>query len=284
MTQSNVSDFIFSNDFYRSVDLMVTTSGHEKCQPSHSYGPAVRSAYMFHYIHRGKGIYRVHGREYSLKAGDLFYIVPGEKIYYEADASDPWEYSWIGLRGMKFEDYISRTIFVQTPVAAIRSDVLPDLFIRLQEASKLENADLLFNACAYEFMFELTQQLPLENRKPAAKEAYTEMILRYIEQNFDRPITVQEIADRLALDRSYVHRLFKKKMQMSVKEYILSLRLADACSYLIYSDLSISEISRTVGYEDTLYFSRLFHQKKGCSPSEYRKRKRQEKQKAGQAM
>lgn len=102
------------------------------------------------------------------------------------------------------------------------------------------------------------------------------MILCYIEQNFEQPLTVQSIAEYLSLDRSYVHRLFKEKMNMSVKNYIISLRLANACSWLIHSDLPISDISRSVGYEDALYFSRLFKKKKGMSPSAYRIRKRNE--------
>ncbi len=102
------------------------------------------------------------------------------------------------------------------------------------------------------------------------------MILTYVEQNYERSVTVQEIADHLALDRSYVHRIFKKRMNMSVKEYILSLRMADASSYLIHTDLPVSDIARSVGYDDVLYFSRLFRKKKGRSPSEYRKQKQQE--------
>lgn len=258
---------------------MITTSGHETCEPYHSFGPGVRSAYLFHYVHRGQGIYRAGGSEYHLKAGDLFLIVPGERIYYQADAEDPWEYSWIGLQGIKVPEYLDRTCFCRESVASLSEDsALPELFVRLGEAAKLENADLLFSACAYQFLFELTREAPEHTiRQSPGGEGYAEIILRFIEQNYDRSITVQEIADRLALDRSYIHRLFKKKMNMSVKDYILSLRLADACSYLIDTDLSISEISRTVGYDDTLYFSRLFHRKKGCSPSDYRTRKQAER-------
>lgn len=111
-----MQSFVFSNDFYKTIDLMVHTSGHERCKPSHSYGPAVRNSYMLHYIHSGKGIYQTGGKTYSLQAGDLFLMIPGERIFYQADEEDPWVYSWIGIQGMKAEEYIRRSCLFQQKV------------------------------------------------------------------------------------------------------------------------------------------------------------------------
>ena len=205
-------------------------------------------------------------------------MIPGQRIFYQADENDPWEYSWIGLQGIKAEEYVKRSGLYETLVCSLEADSpITGIFERLQSALHQDNADLLFNACAWEFVYQLASLLPRQ-QKPAAltPDEYTEMILTYVEQNYERSITVQEIADHLALDRSYVHRIFKKRMNMSVKEYILSLRMADASSYLIHPDLSVSDIARSVGYDDVLYFSRLFRKKKGRSPSEYRKQKQQE--------
>ncbi len=273
-----MQDFIFSNDFYKSIELMVYTSGHEKCRPLHSYGPAVRSSFMFHYIHSGKGTYHVRDQVYHLKAGDMFLMIPGERIFYQADADDPWEYSWIGLQGIKAEECVRRSRIYQDLVCSVTPDSqIVQIFSRLQNAAELRNADLLFNACAWEFVYQLSTSTGIEEKQtPLSADEYTEMVLSYVEQNFERPISVQEIADHLALDRSYVHRIFKKRMNMSVKEYILSLRMANACSYLIHTDLSISDIARSVGYDDVLYFSRLFRKKKGLSPSEYRQSKQKQ--------
>lgn len=275
------TDYIFSNDFYRTVDVMVASTGHEKCEPSHSYGPAVRSTWLFHYVHAGKGTFQIDGKTYALQAGDLFLMPPGVRIFYQADAEDPWEYSWLGLQGMKVEEYIRRTRLANDHVVHLpQNSRIPRIFARLEETAGLQNSDLAYNACAYEFLYDLSLEIPVPvTRTVLQPEDYAEMVVQYVEQNFDRPITVQEIADRLALDRSYVHKVFKKKMNMSVKDYILSLRLANACSFLAYTDLPVSDISRSVGYEDTLYFSRLFHRKKGCSPTEYRRLKKEETRK-----
>ncbi|WP_083647815.1 helix-turn-helix domain-containing protein [Ileibacterium valens] len=56
------------------------------------------------------------------------------------------------------------------------------------------------------------------------------------------------------------------------------MRLTNACYYLIYTDLSINDIARSVGYDDVLYFSKLFRKKKGLSPSNYREIRQKEYQ------
>nr|WP_281521743.1 AraC family ligand binding domain-containing protein [Dubosiella newyorkensis] len=79
-----------STDFYFNADAMVYTQGYEECEPGHSYGSALRKSYMIHYITQGKGIFKVNGKTYSLQRGDLFFIAPGQEIYYEADQENPW--------------------------------------------------------------------------------------------------------------------------------------------------------------------------------------------------
>ncbi len=151
-----MQEFIFSNDFYKSIELMVYTSGHEKCKPLHAYGPAVRSSFMFHYIHRGKGIYQVHDRTFHLEAGDMFLMIPGQRIFYQADENDPWEYSWIGLQGIKAEEYVKRSGLYETLVCSLEADSpITGIFERLHSALHQDNADLLFNACAWEFVYQL---------------------------------------------------------------------------------------------------------------------------------
>ena len=110
-----MKDYIFSNDFSRNLDAMIYTCGYETCEPSHSYGPVVRSGYLIHYILGGKGIYKTDGHIYQLSEGDAFLIRPNTLIYYEADKYHPWTYTWIGFQGIKIEQYLKRTSLLETP-------------------------------------------------------------------------------------------------------------------------------------------------------------------------
>jgi len=66
-----MKDFIFSNDFSRSLDAFVYTCGYETCSPGHSYGPILRSGYLIHYVLSGCGIYRARARRRRGRLPDL---------------------------------------------------------------------------------------------------------------------------------------------------------------------------------------------------------------------
>ncbi len=97
-----------------------------------------------------------------------------------------------------------------------------------------------------------------------------EEALRYIENNYAHAVNIQVIADYLNIERTYLYRLFKDITKTSPQEYLLDFRIRRACTLLRETALPIGDIARSVGYEDALYFSRLFKQKKDQTPTDYR--------------
>lgn len=271
-----MKSYVFSNEFYKNIDLMVYTCGLEQCKPNHSYGWGVRSSWMIHFVLEGKGTYRCDDQEFHLEKGDLFLMIPGQRIYYEADPVEPWTYGWVGLQGLKVEEYMNRSFLPSTLIAHLEeSSSLYQIIQQLGTIQYQENEDLHLNSLAYSIMYEIVRAFPAgkEKNQNEGKE-YAQLILSYVEKHFDQPITISGIASYFSLDRTYIHRLIKKEIGISLQEYIISLRLANACSYLAFSDLSISDIARSVGYEDSLAFSKIFRKHKGISPKAYREKKR----------
>ncbi len=270
----NLQDYIFSNDFTRNIDAMIYTCGYENCAPGHSYGPVMRNGYLIHYILSGCGIYKARGKIFHLKEGDAFLICPEELIYYEADRKQPWSYTWIGMQGIKVKGYLERTSLLKSLVFHYDQDDRMRLcHEKMFEADQIKNnKDLIMNSIMYEYLFLLARKfpggLPEENKK---KAGYVDEALKYIESAYCDPITVQDIADRLNINRSYLSRLFRTITGISIQDYLLDYRIRQACILLKNSDLSIRTIVHSVSYMDALYFSRLFHRKKGMTPSEYRK-------------
>ena len=270
----NLQDYIFSNDFTRNIDAMIYTCGYENCAPGHSYGPVMRNGYLIHYILSGCGIYKARGKIFHLKEGDAFLICPEELIYYEADRKQPWSYTWIGMQGIKVKGYLERTSLLKSLVFHYDQDDRMRLcHEKMFEADQIKNnKDLIMNSIMYEYLFLLARKfpggLPEENKK---KAGYVDEALKYIESAYCDPITVQDIADRLNINRSYLSRLFRTITGISIQDYLLDYRIRQACILLKNSDLSIRTIAHSVSYMDALYFSMLFHRKKGMTPSEYRK-------------
>ena len=274
ITRRIILEYNFYNDFYRNIDAMIYTCGYENCTPGHSYGPILRNGYLIHYILDGSGIYKARGNIFRLKAGDAFLICPEELIYYEADMHTPWTYTWIGLQGIKIKGYLERTLLPKRLTVHFgRDEQLRRCHEKMAEADRLSrNRDLVMNSILYEYLFLLADKFPNEQyTHQEEKTNHVEKALQYIENHYCDPVTIQDIANHLGLNRSYLHRIFKSFTGVSIQSYLLDYRIRQACILLKTTDLSVRVISHSVSYIDPLYFSRIFHQKMGVSPSEYRK-------------
>ena len=102
-----------------SKAIAVYYCGYEKCASGHSFGPAVRTQYLLHYVISGKGLYTVGGLTYSVTAGQAFLIKPSELTYYQADEEAPWEYMWMAFDGIEGKETVRRTGFEERYVADI---------------------------------------------------------------------------------------------------------------------------------------------------------------------
>ena len=267
--------FNFSNQYLNNLDLNLYTCGREECASSYSYGPAIRSGYIVHYILKGKGIYKVGDRTFHLEKNDGFLITPNHLVYYEADAADPWEYAWIGFSGVKAKEYLNRSsLSMDHPIFTFNEDhELIHCIDGIIAASKqIANKDLLLTSKLYEFLFLLCESYPnREVTSDVKQQKYIEDALLFIEQNYAHHITIHDIAKYISIDRSYLHRLFKQSLHKSPQEFLLNLRMDKACFLLTNSTFKIGDISRSVGYKDVLLFSKTFKRIKKCTPSEYRK-------------
>lgn len=137
-----------------------------------------------------------------------------------------------------------------------------------------ENRDLMMNSILYEYLYLLASKFPRTYIPPKEKKiSYVEEALRYIENNYAHSVNIQVIADHLNIERTYLYRLFKDITGSSPQEYLLDYRIRRACTLLKETDLPVSDIARSVGYDDALYFSRLFKQKKKQTPTRYREMK-----------
>ena len=96
--------------------------------------------------------------------------------------------------------------------------------------------------------------------------------IQFMEQNLDKKLSLNEIAEEAGYSPSYLTTLFRKKTGYSPSSYFSHLKIAKACEYLDFSKHKIKEISFLMGYTDPYYFSKDFQKKIGLSPRNYRKR------------
>ncbi len=93
--------------------------------------------------------------------------------------------------------------------------------------------------------------------------------IRYIEENYSKPLQLSSLAEYCNVSNGYLSRLFSDHLQTSFNDYCNSVRLVAAEELLSENRLSVKEISYAVGYRDPNYFSRIFKKYKGISPTSY---------------
>ena len=110
------------------------------------------------------------------------------------------------------------------------------------------------------------------------KDLILEQALRFIENHYSHDISIAEIAAHAGVSRSYLFMIFKEKLNLSPQQYLTKIRIQHAVNLMQQPNLTISQIARSVGYQDPLHFSKTFKKHKRMAPAEYRKQLTREKQ------
>lgn len=118
------------------------------------------------------------------------------------------------------------------------------------------------------------EDVPQEEEKKEEVEDLYKKMRKYIEQNFCKRITLDEMAEELHANRSYLSRLYKSKSGVNLFDDILKKRIEKAKELISSTEMKVYEVSEMVGFEDTGYFSRVFKKYTGISPKEYKNGKK----------
>ena len=256
---------------YSHKNLICTDNGH-KPPDIHQWGPGIRYIYSLHYVLSGKGSFRVNNVTYPLCTGESFLIFPETEVYYYPDLDDPWEYVWIDFKGEEALRLLSMTNFTQYyPVAPAFNENLEPLFHIIETSNLKPFEKERSNSRLYLLLSYYMEYYPKID--DASKTEYVLSAREYIENNYWKDqLTVSEIVDFIKIERTYLFRLFKEATGMSLLNYLTSYRVQRACYLLQYSGLSVKSIACSVGFNDQLYFSKVFKKATSDSPSEYRKK------------
>ncbi len=278
MNENELYFSIFPNE--RFIDLGLYQFGMEQCSPSHSYGPAARNHFLFHYIISGTGTLYADDstgttKTYHLKSGEGFLIFPNQITTYIADKELPWEYVWIEFDGLRAKEAMDTAGFsLDRPIFHTKKR---DMSQKMEEELvyiATHPDETIFNIIGHLYLFldyfMRSTVSTVVKGSTKLQDYYIKEAITYIEQNFQNDISVVDIANRLGINRSYFGKIFKQTLKQTPQEFLINYRMIKATELLRLTKMSIGDISKAVGYENQLHFSRAFKKIYNISPREWR--------------
>lgn len=103
--------------------------------------------------------------------------------------------------------------------------------------------------------------------------------MREVREHYEENLTLKDLSAKYFINSAYLGQIFRKKYEMSFKDYLNNYRMEQAASLLLRTDKRVYEIAEEVGYRNLEYFINRFIATKGCTPAKYRKQSREMKEK-----
>ena len=240
-----------------------------------TYWQKGRRDYQILYVANGKPHFWFDGKEEIVSAGHMVLYKPEEIQKYVYYLEDNPEVFWIHFTGSDVKNILAYH-GISLDEHVFYCGVLPDykaLFRKIiQELQLCRYGYEDYIASLFNDILLLVDRQQHEQKKATGDvQEQIERAAAYFNENYNTKISIDDYAESLHISTNWFIHNFKQYAGMSPAQYILSLRMVNAQSLLERTTYNIKEISEIVGYENPLYFSRVFKKEIGKSPAQYRK-------------
>lgn len=233
-----------------------------------------RRDYQIIYIYEGQILAEVDGTERIIPEGNVILYRPREKQKYSFFADRPTLHCWFHFSGTACDEILAQADFGGGRVFSVgKNKQLVDIIRKLETEDRLrkEGHKLLCRSYVLEF-FALFMRARHYRNDPAAlrNTLMIENVCTVIHEQLDKPYSLAFFADHCSLSVSRFSHVFKEVTGVSPKEYINNARLEKAALLLVSTYLRVSEIAQKAGFRDQNHFAKVFKQKTGWTPTQYR--------------
>jgi AraC-like DNA-binding protein len=245
------------------------------------------------FVRHGKGVYTVStsaatspstkkgDTEYPASGGDIFAVYPNTIIKCRADDVEPWSLYWVSFDGIDARLLLNAANF--QPKAPLRhmEAISAEGVVKIMEGFNALHVPSLFGSILSTATLHLLLSLlvktaswnPADMPSGWTATVHFQKALNYIGNNYQHAISVDGIAGHVCITRSRLFQIFKQQIFMSPQQYLTEYRIREARNLLDKRSGSVKEIALAVGIEDSQYFSRVFRQFTGKSPTEWQRAK-----------
>lgn len=277
----------------RNWGLYGTTAGESLIAPGAAYPPAghpkefafdwshgrILESFALVYISAGRGTFESQpGGAVEIESGCAFLLFPGVWHRYAPNPNTGWQEHWIGFDGDTARRWLKhRFISARQPCFKLRAEDTVRATFRHVLQSIRQNRPALqqilagATASLVGMLYSARQTLPAA---ASPNSSPIELAIARIHADYASELDMAALARELGTSYSSLRSSFTTHTGLSPHQYLLELRLVRARQLLADTHLTVKAIALETGFRDEHYFSRLFHQKMNCTPSQWRQRHR----------
>lgn len=241
--------------------------------------PGGMKGYIVNLTVEGRGQVFDGNRSWTCEAGDLLLFPPGVPHYYgRAPETSSWHHRWVYFRPRGFwapwlrwpVEGDQRVGRLQLQDPGVRAEI-EQLFIDIDathRGGKRTSEELAVNLLE-RLLIRCHEEMPGFQSRPV--DPRVQSACQFIANNLSREISLEEIAQHVCLSPSRLAHLFRDQTGVNIVRWREDQRIILAKHMLLSTTTAVSAIAGRVGYDDQLYFSRVFRKRVGVSPTEFRR-------------
>ena len=235
-----------------------------------SFGPYVNYNYLVECNIEGFGAFFINGKEYPVRPGDCYVILPGRRCTHTTDSEKPRRGVYCRFVGLRAGEILNAAgINDSNPYAP--PEAFAEILSAMEKMLRLRRdgdagAELRRTACIYELLGAFMRTRPIKDPDTLVRRS-----VGIFESEYHRPLSVEEVAAEVGFERSYFSTAFKERTGVTPHAYLISVRIRHAAELLAEDGYSVSEVAASVGLSP-VNFSRIFSRVTGMTPLEYKKR------------
>lgn len=224
---------------------------------------------------KGRGELRVNDEVYIIKENEGMFLTPHVPHEYYPVTSE-WQVCWVSFNGSVIDDIMLSLQFINSGKIVLTNAeslyrMLQELMDRLEEnhtSSTMQCSELL-----YSVILKLRQDsVYIESKSRLQQITQLNPVLRYIEEYYHQPLTLEVLAQQLNVTEQYTCLLFQQSLGIRPFEYVTRVRIQKAKKLLLKNNqISVQDIARQVGYEHPSYFIKRFKEQENVTPTIFRK-------------
>lgn len=226
----------------------------------------------------GKAEISVNNKKHTVQEGILIYLQPEVPHFIVIDSDDPISFVSVHFSYVQIEQNDSawnvRKDVKMFPLPAVQQlkdyYQVDEVFKQMADTwnTKLPGYEFIAKTLLQQLIIAIAQNIKKRHRNYATS-VKVEKIINYMHHHLHGKVTLTELSELVQLSPPYLSRTFKEITGYSIIEFFNKLKMDKAKELLLEGDSKVKEVAQFLGYTDEFYFSRLFKQTEGMSPSEF---------------